>query len=92
MDAPMPSDHADLVEARAALASAAVIISSYRWKLRDAGYPFREPPGIDTLIARIDAILFPELQTGGKRRRRGDAEPSSPAARAAADALMALRC
>ena len=89
-DSTAPAIDAD--EARAALAHASVIIASYRWKLRDAGYPFREPPEVDALIARIDRILFPELQTRTARRRVTiPAPPPSPAAVAAAEALAALR-
>ena len=82
----------DADEARATLAHASVIISSFRWKLRDAAYPFREPPEVDALLARIDRILFPELQTRTVRRRvTVPAPPPSPAAvaAAAAPAMMA---
>ena len=82
----------DSDEARAALAHASVIISSFRWKLRDAAYPFREPPEGDAVLARIDRILFPELQTRTIRRRvTVPAPPPSPAAIAAAELLQALR-
>lgn len=77
-------------EARAALAHASVIISSFRWKVRDAGYPFREPPEVDAILARIDRILFPELQTRATRRRAGPLPVPTPAAMAAAEALNRL--
>lgn len=80
----------DLDEARAALAHASVIISSYRWKCRDAGYPFREPPEVDALLARIDRLLFPELQTRVTRKRTGPPPVHTPAAIAAAEALDRL--
>ena len=80
----------DSDEARAALAHASVIISSYRWKTRDAGYPFREPPEVDSLLARIDRILFPDLQTRTTRRRAGPPPAHTPAAIAAAEALSRL--
>jgi hypothetical protein len=50
----------ELARAHEALAEAALVVASFRWRLRAAGYPFREPPGIDGLIARIDAILYPD--------------------------------
>lgn len=50
----------ELGRAHETLAEAALVVASFRWRLRSAGYPFREPPGIDGLIARIDAILHPE--------------------------------
>ena len=77
-------------EARAALAHASVIISSFRWKCRDAGYPFREPPDVEQLLARIDRILFPELQTRSTRRRAGPPPVPTAAATAAAEALSRL--
>lgn len=80
----------DSDEARAALAHASVIISSYRWKVRDAGYPFREPPEVDSVLARIDRLLFPELQTRVTRKRSGPPPVQTPAAIAAAEALSRL--
>jgi hypothetical protein len=50
----------ELGRAHEALAEAALVVASFRWRLRAAAYPFREPPGVDGLIARIDAILHPE--------------------------------
>ena len=90
-DPELQIDPADLAEARALLAAASITISSFRWKLRDAGYPFREPPDIDRLIARIDRLMFPELQSETRRRRVSvPPPPPSPAAVAAAEALLAL--
>lgn len=80
----------DADEARAALAHASVLLSSFRWKLRDAGYPFREPPEVDALLARIDRILFPELQTRVTRKRESPRILQTPAAIAAAEALHRL--
>jgi hypothetical protein len=60
-----PSTQADDIDpidpelARRLLATASITISSWRWKLRDAGYPFREPPGIDKLIEEIDCGSVP---------------------------------
>lgn len=50
----------EVAQARTALARAAITIASFRWKLRAAGYPFREPPGVDVALASIDAVLYPE--------------------------------
>lgn len=50
----------EVAQARTALARAAITIASFRWKLRAAGYPFREPPGVDTALASIDAVLYPD--------------------------------
>ncbi len=88
-DLELQIDPADLAEARALLAAASITISSFRWKLRDAGYPFREPPDIDRLIARIDRLMFPELQTRTVRRRDTvPPPPPSPPAGAAAVARV----
>jgi len=45
---------------RNTLMHAALILSSFRWKLRKAGYPFCEPPGVDALLRDIDTLCFPE--------------------------------
>jgi hypothetical protein len=60
----MPADDStiDPVQARRLLATAAITISSFRWKLADAGHPFREPPGVAQLLREIDALIFPEAQ------------------------------
>lgn len=47
-------------EVRSTLALAALTVGSFRWRLRDAGYPFREPPNCDALIGQIDALLHPD--------------------------------
>lgn len=57
---PPPELPPELARAHETLAEAALAVASFRWRLRSSGYPFREPPGIDGLIARIDAILYPE--------------------------------
>lgn len=58
---PHPADTPpEVAQARTALARAAITIASFRWKLRAAGYPFREPPGVDVALASIDAVLYPE--------------------------------
>lgn len=50
----------EVAQTRTALARAAMTIASFRWKLRAAGYPFREPPGVDMALDSIDAVLYPE--------------------------------
>ena len=45
---------------RDTLALAALTVGAFRWRLRAAGYPFREPPGVDSLSTQIDALLHPE--------------------------------
>jgi hypothetical protein len=50
----------EVQQARTALARAAITIASFRWKLRAAAYPFREPPGVDLALDSIDAVLYPE--------------------------------
>jgi hypothetical protein len=57
---PAPTLPPELARAHEALAEAALVVASFRWRLRSAGYPFREPPAVDGLIARIDSILYPE--------------------------------
>lgn len=41
------------------LMEAVTLIGSFRHKLRAAGYPFREPPGVDALIHKADRTLYP---------------------------------
>lgn len=53
-----------LAELEEALAAAALVIAGFRWRLRDAGYPFREPPAVDATIAKIDACLMPLPRRG----------------------------
>lgn len=55
----------EVEQARIALARAAMTIASFRWKLRAAGYPFREPPGVDRALDSIDAVLYPEERRKG---------------------------
>jgi hypothetical protein len=43
------------------LCAASLIISSFRWKLRENGFPFKEPPGVDAIIRDIDALCFPDV-------------------------------
>lgn len=57
---PAPELPPELGRAHEALAEAALVVASFRWRLRSAGFPFREPPNVDGLIARIDAILHPD--------------------------------
>jgi hypothetical protein len=57
---PAPELPPELARAHEVLAEAALVVASFRWRLRASGYPFREPPAVDGLIARIDAILHPD--------------------------------
>jgi hypothetical protein len=52
--------HETIASLRAALAEAGLAIASFRWRLREAGYPFAEPPNLNATITQIDAALFPE--------------------------------
>lgn len=74
---------------RALLCRASLAISSFRWRLKDAGCPFREPPALDVLIRDIDRQVFPELVEPPVLKGKG--APRSPAAVAAGEALAALR-
>ena len=47
-------------DAKATMCSAALLISSFKWKLAKAGYPFCEPPGVDAILRDIDALCFPD--------------------------------
>jgi len=69
--APLPVDpiaHA----MRELLMESALCIASFRWKLRAAGYPFKEPPNVQRIIAEIDNLVFPleqnVKQNSGKQR------------------------
>lgn len=55
-----PATEPTPAELRDALATASLVISSFRWRLRDAGFPFREPPNVDRTLARIDALVYPD--------------------------------
>ncbi len=74
---------------RALLCRASLAISSFRWRLKDAGCPFREPPAMDALIEDIDREVFPDIKA--PRILKGKGAPRSPAAVAAGEALAALR-
>jgi len=52
------------------LMECSLLISSFRWKLREAGYPFREPPNVDRTLARIDATCTPEPDLRRSQQRR----------------------
>lgn len=43
------------------LAESLQVIAAFRRRLRDAGYPFREPPNCDSITRRINARMHPEL-------------------------------
>jgi hypothetical protein len=57
------------------LMECSLILSSFRWKLEKAGYPFREPPNLNQTLAQIDALCFPpELVNTRKSRAKPKAE------------------
>lgn len=58
---PAPASREELEQT---LAEAALVIASFRWRLRESGYPFREPPAVDKTISRIDACLMPLPKRG----------------------------
>lgn len=45
---------------RGLLMETALQLSSFRWRLKAAGYPFREPPGLNCLQIKLDQTLHPE--------------------------------
>jgi hypothetical protein len=47
-------------DAKSTMCGAALLISSFKWKLAKAGYPFTEPPGVDAILRDIDVLCFPE--------------------------------
>lgn len=49
----------DQTAARDLLMEASVIISSFRNKTANAGYPFQLPPGTARIITEIDLLLYP---------------------------------
>lgn len=55
------------IAARELLAEACVIISSFRNRLSNAGYPFPEPPRARHLISEIDALLNPPASGSHKK-------------------------
>lgn len=55
--APAPED------ARALLMECGLLLASFRWKLRSAGYPFAEPPGLARMITRLDNHCFPDFNS-----------------------------
>lgn len=82
---------ADIIDRqRELLARASITISSWRWKLADAGHPFREPPGVSDLLKQIDRAVFPHLADKNEVLK-GKPATRSRAAVAAGEALKALR-
>lgn len=57
-------------DARSTMCGAALLISSFKWKLAKAGYPFSEPPGVDAILRDIDALCFPEPEKQNKKRAK----------------------
>lgn len=67
MSSDSPPTAADLGRLQMALAEAGLVIAAFRWRLRAAGYPFREPPNVSETIARIDALVHPDECKPAKR-------------------------
>ena len=63
-DSPTKNDHID------ALMRAALIISSFRRRLSQTGYPFREPPETEKIIADIDALVNADADNDNSERER----------------------
>ena len=76
---PQEPESIDPAQARRLLATASITHSSFRWKLADAGHPFREPPGVSELLREIDAVLFPEAQYKRPPRPRRQPDPTPEA-------------
>lgn len=60
----------DTDPARQLLLECSLLLSSFRWLNKRAGYAFREPPGIDAMLARIDALCFPDERGRPGRKPR----------------------
>jgi hypothetical protein len=43
-----------------------MVIQSYRWRLAEAGYPFREPPACEITITRLRALLGEKDRNSGR--------------------------
>jgi hypothetical protein len=68
-----PAIDRTLADMRETLALASLVISSFRWRLRSAGFPFREPVDVDRTLARIDALVYPE-ETSERAPRKNRAQ------------------
>ncbi len=60
-------------DARETLMQASLVLSSFRWKLQKAGYPFCEPPGVTAMLRDIDALCFPEPEKQNKKQGKAKA-------------------
>lgn len=60
-------------DAKSTMCGAALLISSFKWKLAKAGYPFSEPPGVDAILRDIDALCFPEPEKQNKKQGKAKA-------------------
>lgn len=65
----IPDNPDDPTVLRAALAQAGLTIAAFRWRLRAAGFPFREPIDTERTIARIDALVYPEETARAKSKK-----------------------
>lgn len=62
---PTPAELLDL------LRDASLLIAAFRRRLRDAGYPFPEPPNTNGILTGIDAVCFadePRESRGSKQK------------------------
>lgn len=59
---PSPAELLDL------LRDAALLIGAYRRRVREAGYPFAEPPNAAGILAGIDAVCFPDKVLSNESR------------------------
>lgn len=51
------------------LVDASRMIAEFRRRLRDAGYPFREPIGVDAMIADLNTLCFPDVAKSKHKTR-----------------------
>lgn len=67
---PMPDYMPRVAEPhRTLMLEAAQLITQFRRKLNEAGYPFREPPLCDRILAGIDAACFVDEKTKTTKAR-----------------------
>lgn len=58
---------------KAALMECALIISSFKNRNSTAGYPLREPPGANSIITTIDALVNTDAESEKPARAQVDA-------------------
>lgn len=64
--ATMPDPTSIAPEVAEVLHAAALTIATFRRRLRESGFPFREPDETVRTISRIDALCFPEEKRNRK--------------------------